>query len=114
MLLAIDAGNSTIAFGLYPDPANGEPLHVAKVRTDPAPSVGQCTKLVSRLLRLAAERPSHGLRKEHVTGTHVRPRPDVIVSSVVPRLNRTLLATAGAVPGRRLCIQRDLASLRSL
>jgi type III pantothenate kinase len=114
MLIAIDAGNSTIAFGIYPEPAKREPLHVAKVAMEPPPTAAQCEKVLGRLLHLAETGDHADRSRVSAPGNRRVTDLNVIISSVVPRLNRTLIATARSVsPHRPLVVShRTTAGLR--
>ncbi|MCL5236708.1 MAG: type III pantothenate kinase [Nitrospirae bacterium] len=83
-LLAVDIGNSTIGFGLFPEPAGDAGLFIRKIPVRPVRSPRTYRKVIA------------GLLKETAPNTHQRgPGPgnytiNTIISSVVPSLNRVL------------------------
>jgi type III pantothenate kinase len=83
MLIAVDIGNSSIGFGLFPDPLRSASLTVRKVRTHPARTSGFYEKIIARMI------------KESHDGS-MRPSISAVVASVVPArntiINKTLVS----------------------
>jgi type III pantothenate kinase len=82
-LLAVDIGNSTIGLGFYPDVSIGKPLFVAALQSSTKLSVETIDKFIHKLV---CERSSPA------TCVGI----GVIISSVVPNLNRKVIAAISA------------------
>jgi type III pantothenate kinase len=78
-LLAIDIGNSTVGLGLYPDAEKGKAFLIKTLPSDRAASAGT----ISRLVRELVYREGSSFHAGDIA---------VIISSVVPALNRQVIA----------------------
>ena len=95
-LLAIDIGNSTIGLGLYPDVARGNHLFVTALPSNTTTSSETINKFMHRFVN---ER-----RGPSICGSI-----GVIISSVVPNLNRKVLAAVRAFCKEPLIVDYHMA-----
>lgn len=73
MLIAVNIGNSSTGFGIFPDPAHGPALVVEKVPTHPARATAYYRKVLARLIKEA--------------GAAGKDADSAIIASVVPDRN---------------------------
>lgn len=84
MLLSIDIGNSTIGFGLFTDPRENDSPVTMKVPSRPVKPAGTYKKIISEFIK----------RETSLSLQRAQPNPfDVILSSVVPSLDKPLIAS---------------------
>ncbi|MCI0469183.1 MAG: type III pantothenate kinase [Nitrospirae bacterium] len=92
MLLAVDIGNSTIAFGLFPDPLKGDNLFVKKIPTRPARSVAAYKKLIYQIVKpCIPDMPRRCIEM------------NPIVSSVVPEIEHRIIEAL-----KKICLKEPL------
>ncbi|MCL4456399.1 MAG: type III pantothenate kinase [Nitrospirae bacterium] len=90
ILLAVDIGNSTIGLGLFHEPAKSRRIFLKKIPVRPARSAAAYKKIISDFI---------GLR---TTGSKfLTLNIDVILSSVVPSLNETIIKSLIGITGRK-------------
>lgn len=77
MLITVNIGNSSIGFGLYPDPLQSSSLIIKKVPTHPARSSGLYKMVITQMLREAGAR-------------EIPECVSAVVSSVVPTRNAVM------------------------
>lgn len=94
ILLAVDIGNSTVGFGLFPDPERGDPLFTVKIPTRPFRNANTYKRVISGLIRQGLSTKIRAMR--------LRYKLDAVLASVVPALNRpvseALKAASGSPP----------------
>lgn len=78
-LLSIDIGNSTIGFGLYPEPLTNKKPVIKKIPTHPVQSPNEYKKIISEFIR-------QKIRTNREGGNTI----DAIVSSVVPDVDQSI------------------------
>ncbi len=94
-LLAVDIGNSTIGLGLFPEPARSEDVFIKKIPAHPAQSTAAYKKMISDFIRLRT--PNSKLLTLNI---------DVILSSVVPSLNETIIKSLRGISVKEPLIVR--------
>jgi type III pantothenate kinase len=92
-LLAVDIGNSTIGFGIFPDPARNTKLFIKKIPTHPALSAEAYKKIIAEIIEHFTHSPIHPF-------TH-SPKIDSIISSVVPSIDRPIIEAAKEICGKK-------------
>ena len=91
-LLSIDIGNSTIGFGLFAEPLKNDSVRIKKVPSHPAKSISSFKKIISDFIK----------QETAFSSRTSKPGPlDVILSSVVPSLDRPVIASIKDLFGKR-------------
>ena len=104
MLLAIDIGNSTIGFGFFPEAADANQLLIKRLPATPIPRESMIRKSIRDLL---AEASKSGIR-ENSSDRKI----GMIISSVVPGLNRRVAGAANEFCTRPLILNHASSGLK--
>lgn len=90
ILLTIDIGNSTIGFGLFPEPERDGKIFIKKIPTHPARTAAYYKKIITTFIR-------QKIAISHEPSAFT----DAVVSSVVPSLNRPMIKAVSDLCGKR-------------
>ncbi|MBI5213726.1 MAG: type III pantothenate kinase [Nitrospirae bacterium] len=100
-LLAVDIGNSTIGLGLFPEPARNEDIFIKKISLHPAQSTAAYKKIIVEFIEDCGKRQRAKGKGQEKT--------DVILSSVVPSLNETIIKSLRGISVKEpLIVRRKL------
>lgn len=93
ILLAVDIGNSTIGFGIFPNPIKNTRLLIKKIPTHPAQSTETYKEIISEFIKDCGKgQKAKGKGQE---------KTDAIISSVVPSIDRPIIEAIKDICGRK-------------